>query len=94
MTNLTDRDKEAIRAIGLGPDNAGPVGTVVRIVTAQGDDCGLGYVYGATTEPVFLIESVDGRQGAWHQSLCREASVLEQLEYWKERAMLAERAKK
>lgn len=72
-------------------ENTAISGKLAVAETADGAFCFIGEVEGRIEDPCYLI-CHGGRQQAWLQSLTREATAEETIEYWKQRAIEAETA--
>lgn len=65
-----------------------------RIVVAFYGDGGIKYmseVVGYMIEPTYVLRSPEGRLEHWAKSLVREATTEETIDYWKQRALRAEK---
>ncbi|WP_288432799.1 hypothetical protein [uncultured Stenotrophomonas sp.] len=71
-------------------ENTAISGKLAVAVTTDGEPCFIGEVEGRIEEPCYLIRH-DGRQQAWIQRLTREATAEETIDYWKQRALRAEK---
>lgn len=71
-------------------ENTAISGKLAVAETTDGAFCFIGEVEGRIEEPCYLIRH-DGRQQAWIQRLTREATAEETIEYWKKRALRAEK---
>lgn len=66
------------------------VGDVVVAKTYQGQRQGLGRIRSALDRPSFKIERPDGSTFQWAAEITEKASPVEELEFWRARALLAE----
>ncbi|WP_422346978.1 hypothetical protein [Stenotrophomonas sp. DR009] len=71
-------------------ENTAISGKLAVAVTTDGAVCFIGEVEGRIDEPCYLIRH-EGRQQAWIRRLTREATTEETIEYWKRRALRAEK---
>lgn len=67
------------------------INTVVRAVYGTGHENCVALVIGSCDAPQFLLQRTDGTTFWWRQDLCRGAKEGAELEYWKQRAAIAEK---
>jgi hypothetical protein len=71
-------------------ENSAISGKLAVAFATDGAACFIGEIEGRIEEPCYLIRH-DGRQQAWIQRLTREATAEETIDYWKQRALRAEK---
>lgn len=64
---------------------------VVVTETAQGATHALGQMIAYQADPTVVIETGDGKQRSWLASLTRPATPEEAEQFWRDRALVAER---
>lgn len=64
---------------------------VYEVKTGHGDSLGLQLVTACYDAPTFTLEDVNGKQIHWREDLCKEATQEQEVEYWKQRALAAEK---
>lgn len=64
---------------------------VYEVKTCSGVSLGLHRAIAYFDFPTFTLEDVSGKQIHWREDLCKEATHEEEVEYWKRRAIEAEK---
>jgi hypothetical protein len=67
------------------------VDSIVKVIYKTGDFNCFGRVVAVINEPTFIIETEAGSTFPWRQDLCRGALSCDEVDYWKERALRAEK---
>lgn len=65
---------------------------VVRVMWGTGEERGLGRVVAVCDAPTFVLEMDNGEKIHWRQDLCRGVLPKAEIDYWKARALSAERS--
>jgi hypothetical protein len=65
-------------------------GKVVRTITNGGHVIDIGEAIAFTDQPVYLVQNAYGQRQISNYCLTEEATMHEQIEYWKQRALHAE----